>query len=469
MLNKLFFPSTSRHLQFWFVFHLILGFLATLTPGFIIGWFYLVLFICLYKLLKSQNVEIKLKLLIALLFYLVPFEIISRMSNTSPIIPFEMSKYLTFVIFIYGIFLLKKPNFNGFYLVILLIPGIVIGVLKVPDYRYLVFNVLGMINLGLGISFFGGLVFKKLKFDLDNYLRLTIYPLIVSLVCAIIKTPKYDELEFDLGANFDTSGGFGSNQVSTAFGLGLFLIFYLWFNKLKFTGFVSFFDLFFCLLFLFQGLLTFSRGGIIGGILGIILLIFGSIFSASNMLKTNMFYKYLRTIILGIPLILLTLYSVNLITDGKLLLRYQGETTGTLLGNKEITINNFTTGRYDIFIGDIEIFLNNPIFGVGVNQSRYIRNSNEGVVAHVEVSRLLAEHGILGLVIFFIFLYFLVINLKYLRDQRAIIVILFIVGLYTSFHAATRTFISPLIMSLILLPTKTFLNKHTFIKESISK
>lgn len=469
MLNTLFFPSTLRHLQFWFVFHLILGYLATLTPGFIIGWFYIVLFLILYKLLKSQNVEIKLKLLLALLFYLVPFEIIARMSNTSPIIPYEIGKYLTFFVFLCGILLIKKPIPHGYLILIFLLPGIFIGFIKILDYRHMVMNTLGLMNLGLGISFFGGLVFNRLSFNFNNYLRLLIYPLLLSLVFTIIKTPKYDDLEFNLGANFDVSGGFGSNQVSTAFGLGLFLVFYLWIVRSDFTGFWRNLDLIVSMLFLFQGLLTFSRGGVIGGILGIMLLWFSIIFGVRNHKIQKPKLNYFRILFLGVPLIFTILLLVNNFTQGQLVLRYQGETTGTLIGGKEKTLNSITTGRYDIFLADLEIFLQNPIWGVGVNQSRYLRNSDNGVVAHIELSRLLAEHGLWGLFIFLFLIYLLLDKLKYLRTQYSILVILFVIGLYTTFHAATRTFISPLIMSLILLPTRTFGNKHSFIKENISK
>lgn len=51
--------------------------------------------------------------------------------------------------------------------------------------------------------------------------------------------------------------------------------------------------------------------------------------------------------------------------------------------------------------------------------------------------------------------------LKYFTDNVYFnILILFIIGLYTTFHAATRTFISPLLMSLILLPIKNLNNNR---------
>ena len=73
-----------------------------------------------------------------------------------------------------------------------------------------------------------------------------------------------------------------------------------------------------------------------------------------------------------------------------------------------------------------------------------------GVAAHVELSRLLAEHGILGL---FYFIILLVIGWRVYQNKgnpkyTALLFSLYILALYTTFHAATRTFITPLLLSL---------------------
>ena len=146
----------------------------------------------------------------------------------------------------------------------------------------------------------------------------------------------------------------------------------------------------------------------------------------------------------------------NNLTDGSLLLRYQGETQGTLLGVKEKSINSISTGRLNIFLGDLEIFSKYPIFGVGVNESRNYRNYQQGVVAHVELSRLLSEHGILGVLIFSVFLRSLFAGFS--KSSINPIYLLFaVIGLYTTFHAATRTFLSPLFMAMAFLPTNTLM------------
>ncbi len=374
---------------------------------------------------------------------------VCRMAKTSPLIPFELGKYISFFFLVYGLSLIRIIDSKGILIVLLLIPGILLGWAHAPDYRYIIFNVLGIFNMGLGIAFFGGVVLKNKLLNINELLRLLVYPLLIAVVYAYIETPKYEEISFSLGANFQASGGFGSNQVSTAFGLGLLLAFYFWLNGLRLTGFYRIFDFGVALLFLFQGLLTFSRGGIFGGVIGILLLIYNQWFLKNNYMTFSRIYKLF---LLGIPLTVFTFLITNDITDGKLLQRYQGETEGTLLGAKDKTLNNITTGRYDIFLGDFEIFLQNPILGVGVNESRYYRNYAEGVVAHIELSRLISEHGLLGLIIFLYLIFILANKMKYLKTEYSILVILFIVGLYTTFHAATRTFISPLIMALACIP-----------------
>jgi O-antigen ligase len=56
-----------------------------------------------------------------------------------------------------------------------------------------------------------------------------------------------------------------------------------------------------------------------------------------------------------------------------------------------------TTGRLDLFMSDIDLWNENPIWGVGPGQSEYFRRPNMGkIAAHTEFTRLLAEHGLTG-------------------------------------------------------------------------
>ena len=145
--------------------------------------------------------------------------------------------------------------------------------------------------------------------------------------------------------------------------------------------------------------------------------------------------------------------AANEVTGGSLLLRYQGETAGTLSGSKEKSLNNMTTNRYDIFLSDLELFEVSGIMGVGAGASKYLREHHNGVITHVEVSRLVSEHGIFGII--FILLVFYLFYKVYRSPNhilfKGILLAFITVGWYTTFHAATRTYISPLLMGLSMI------------------
>jgi O-antigen ligase len=62
---------------------------------------------------------------------------------------------------------------------------------------------------------------------------------------------------------------------------------------------------------------------------------------------------------------------------------------------------DITTGRVDLFVHEIQGFLEHPFLGVGASGMKQERLEDEGkiIASHNEVSRLLSEHGMLGIVI----------------------------------------------------------------------
>jgi O-antigen ligase len=163
----------------------------------------------------------------------------------------------------------------------------------------------------------------------------------------------------------------------------------------------------------------------------------------------------------------------NYITGGNLLLRYMGETAGTLAGIKDKDLNQITTNRLTIFTSDLELFTENPIFGVGAAASKYQRSMLAGEVAHVELSRLLAEHGIFAFGIIIGLFYVFFTNLSGVKNKlsKGLLVSFAVLSVYTTFHAATRTFMSPMLMAMacvILVEEKSVKNKPVK-KETPSK
>jgi hypothetical protein len=140
------------------------------------------------------------------------------------------------------------------------------------------------------------------------------------------------------------------------------------------------------------------------------------------------------------------------LTNGLLFLRYEGKTSGTILKDESVTLDKLTTGRFELFKSELELFKNN-YFGVGAGASKFVRLFRQDSVTHTELGRLLSEHGILGLLFFSILLYYFINQIFKSRSSHinCFLVSLFFIAIFTSFHAATRTYVSPLLMGLAFL------------------
>jgi hypothetical protein len=392
-------------------------------------------------------------LLISLIFYLISFELLARMAQTYPFIPYELGKYLLLVGMIWGIFKYQTFGVQGWLMLVCLIPSFFIDVSGQVAQSDIIFNILGPVNVALVVIFFSKKTVTAKQWG--HLCRLIIYPILGVLAFTFLKTPDFDKVEFEIGANLDLSGGFGANQVSTLFGLGAFLTFLMLINKYKLSGFFVV-DAFILFAFSFQGLLTFSRGGMFGGLIGVIVVLF-FIRNPSPIERIRYNIPNIGKFILPILFVALMSYViVDEITGGLLSLRYQGETIGTLEGTKIKSINSITTGRFDIFMGDIQLWSENFLLGVGAGASRFLRSTMNGTVAHVEMSRLMAEHGLLGLIYFLILC---AIGFRLLKSNpnpmfRGMAVAFFIVAVYTTFHAAMRTYVTPVMIGLSLLYVK---------------
>jgi hypothetical protein len=309
---------------------------------------------------------------------------------------------------------------------------------------------MGITNTGfLLILFYNRKI--TLKFLLGIF-RMIILPLLSILVYITLKTPTFDDVSFKLGANFQTTGGFGSNQMSTILGLGMLLLSMAIIIQRKLFGHY-FIDLFLAGYFLFRGLLSFSRGGIM-----VAFLAFGVFFYFLKNSKILQLYK-IRMKKINITKVFFIIVAFSLVfiiadnlTHGALLLRYKGETGGTLRGETERSLNTMTTGRWDIMITDLKMWRDYPVFGVGGGNSTYLR-PNYGyrqIVAHTESSRLLADQGMFGLLINLIILFYIPYYLLVSRNsvEKAFLLSLFVLGILTSFHASMRTFVTPFFVGL---------------------
>jgi O-antigen ligase len=376
------------------------------------------------------------------------------MAKTSPFIPQELGKYFLVIMGLLGIIAVGVRYSNGIFMALLVTPAVFYDFSGFGQSQDIINSYLAPLAIALCITFAYRLNINIQQFN--QILKFIWWASLASLVFTYIRTPDFENISFSLKANSDTTAGHSSNQVSTVLGLGMFLSFYSIFRRLNFSG-NRILDIAILFGFTFQGLLSFSRGGMLVGVVGILMLLFVPSLSTSGKIRN-------RSLKIGI-VALTALYGAfeiaNSISGGNLLLRYKGETAGTMIGTKEVTVDHFVTGRLGIFEQDINLWIKYPITGVGVGGSRFLRDTEHsdriGVAAHVELSRLLVEHGLPGLVYaFFFFIRYplLVYQTNKQSIHKIILLSLITIAILTTFHAAMRTFVTPLFMVLGVLKIK---------------
>ena len=125
-------------------------------------------------------------------------------------------------------------------------------------------------------------------------------------------------------------------------------------------------------------------------------------FLLEKVLPSAKTYTFLVGVLGLIILIIATItwFTVVSITDGAISKRY-GIAGGTY--GERLVLD--LTGRAQIYKIDLDIFSDYLLTGCGPGQANNLREIygyGKVVAAHTEFSRMLAEHGILGLLLFFI-------------------------------------------------------------------
>ena len=422
--------------------HIFLGYGSSLLRGSTIlkiVWLLIIVFFILNIIFKNNRNEE------AFLFaaYISAAEVFIRMSKA--MILYETGKYSVILFLIIGVFVGKfKQKFSvtlAFYLLLLLLG---IAFTRVPEGEYIrkaiAFNLSGPFVLGIaGLYFYKRNITKE---NLMNALFFMLLPLFSMVIYLYFKTPDLKDIVFQGSANFATSGGFGPNQVSTILGLGIFIISVLILLNKRITGYVLL-DVFVLLYFVYRALLTFSRGGLITGIVAIIsFVLFYSLFKKLS-LGTFISYAGLTAIFI----VSVWLYTSN-ITGGMLDNRYSGKNA------KGVQKKDISSGRVAILNEQIASFLENPL-GIGVGNGKYKRQGTIGHVtaaSHNEVGRLIEEHGIIGFIILLLLLLLPLANFWYGNNyQRAFISAFYIFWFLTINHSAMRIAFPGFIYGLSLL------------------
>ena len=349
-----------------------------------------------YKILMASKKNKSFYVLMASA-YIVGIEVLLRMNGGTFF--YEAIKYLVIVFIIMGLISNSFNNGSLIYVfyILLLIPGVFVAITEMgfqTDIRKAIaFNLSGPISLGITAIFCykRTVTFKQIQ----SLLLFFLLPIISMAVYLVLYTPNLQDVITSTESNFATSGGFGPNQVATVLGIGMFVLTVRFFIS-KESVFHRLFDLVLLGILSFRALVTFSRGGVFTAI--IMILGFIGLYYIKVNIKTK--FRIKVSLLIFITMILFTWMISSIKTSGFLDKRYANQDAA---GREK---KDITTGRTDLIAFEFAEFIDNPFLGIGVGNVKEERLNETGVEAasHSEISRIVAEHGLLGVFAFLILL-----------------------------------------------------------------
>ncbi len=398
-----------------------------------------------YKILMASKKNKSFYVLMASA-YIVGIEVLLRMNGGTFF--YEAIKYLVIVFIIMGLISNSFNNGSLIYVfyILLLIPGVFVAITEMgfqTDIRKAIaFNLSGPISLGITAIFCykRTVTFKQIQ----SLLLFFLLPIISMAVYLVLYTPNLQDVITSTESNFATSGGFGPNQVATVLGIGMFVLTVRFFIS-KESVFHRLFDLVLLGILSFRALVTFSRGGVFTAI--IMILGFIGLYYIKVNIKTK--FRIKVSLLIFITMILFTWMISSIKTSGFLDKRYANQDAA---GREK---KDITTGRTDLIAFEFAEFIDNPFLGIGVGNVKEERLNETGVEAasHSEISRIVAEHGLLGVFAFLILLITpLVFRLK--NKTNLFFYSFYLFWLLTINHSAMRIAAPAVIYGLCLLNIK---------------
>ena len=324
--------------------------------------------------------------------YMAGAEVFFRM--TKALVFYETGKYAIILLMLVGMFYrgFQKKSYPYLLYFLLLGPGILVTIHVIGvEERFrqaILFNLSGPFSLTAAALFCYG---RRIRFkDLLKVLDYMVYPIIAMTVYVFLYTPSGDigDIANSAASNPALSGGYGPNQVSTVLGLGVFILYTRFLIPYK-NKWIHLLMMFFLVAMAYRALLTFSRGGVLVAILMAAAFTFFVYTRTRIKTKTKVTLKLLGTLGITIGIWFFTLLQ----TGGMLANRYENKDS---IGREK---ENIATGRLQLLIVEYQAFLDHPLLGVGVGKVDDYHREKLGVsiATHNEISRMLSEHGIFGI------------------------------------------------------------------------
>ena len=375
--------------------------------------------------------------------YLVGAEVFLRMTGGN--LNNEYVKTIVSLLMLLGFVLsgFSKNSIVYWLYFLLLIPGIIVTMsnqnLDLEIRKAITFNISGPVCLGLCALY---CYQRTISYNqLHNGLIFLGLPIVSTLTYLLLYNPSVRDVVTGTQSNFATSGGFGPNQVATILGIGMFVFFcqLVFLSKSKRMMLLNGFLLVTCS---YRAIVTFSRGGVISGVAMIVCVILATYFLANKSGKRKVSWIIFVT---GILALSIWTYSV-IETSGLIAKRYANQDAAGRVKKDRLG------GREQILGTELELFKENPIMGVGVGMGKSYRGEmlGEEVASHNEMTRLLAEHGMFGVLILLILLVTPII-LYVLNYQNIYFFSFYFFWLLTINHAAMRIAAPAFVYALTLL------------------
>ena len=313
----------------------------------------------------------------AVLAYIAGAEVLWRMTESAPV--YEYGKYASVAIMLLALLRSRaRLRLLPTLYLLLLLPSSVFTLQGAPFHiarEQISFNLSGPLALALAVTFFANV--SMTRRDVVALALTLCGPIAAIAAISVVATSGLDPSAFQGESVHAVAAGFGPNQVSSVLGLGVLAGFLLLLSRLLPLRLV-WVTVALTAVFATQSILTFSRGGVA--------LALGSIAAGSlPLVRPRRSRTQLALYLSGFALVfaLVVWPAVSEFTGGRVDARYRDTTT---------------SGRMDIVRADLETWQHNFWLGVGPGMTLVHRLSlGWGASAHTEFTRLLAEHGVLGL------------------------------------------------------------------------
>lgn len=428
--------------------HVFIGFVIYLVPFTAKLYGYSIFILGAYFVIKTQNRNNEALMAAA---YIAGSEVLLRMTGGN--ISYEFSKYGVMIFVFIGMYFsgFSKGATPYWIFLLLLVPGVVISTF-VLDFdtnirTTIAFNISGPVCLAVASLY---TYRRKIALVQVNNILLSMgLPILSCAIYLFFYTPSIRSVITSTQSNYETSGGFGPNQVATFLGLGMFIFFSRIILESR-SKFLVILNLIIVFNISYRGMITFSRGGMITGFLMIVLLLLFLYLKSNYRGKVKLNYII---VIIGMSMMAVWGYT-SFQTGGLINKRYKNQDAAGRVKESQFT------GREDVARSEINMFLENPVFGVGVAKGVEIRESTTGVlvVSHDEITRMLAEHGTLG--ILGLMILFFTPLILYLENSFNMYLLCFVAFWFLTInHAAMRTAMPAFVYSLALLNVQLGMNR----------